>query len=86
MSLNQKYTWGDFLKAHPEYKQKKIKRTSKEGQKAFDAAYKQHVKEYLKDRLAKVDECLKKRKGANDGVTAKLERSRDRAKMLQKNI
>lgn len=86
MSLNQKYTWGDFLKAHPEYKQKKIKRTSKEGQKAFEAAYKQHAKEYLKGRLAKIDDCLKKKKDATSAATARLERARERTKMLQKNI
>lgn len=55
MSLNKKYTWADFLKEHPEYKEKKIKRTSKEGQKAFDAAFKQKSKDYLKDRLASID-------------------------------
>lgn len=55
MSLNKKYTWKDFLKEHPEHKEKKTKRTSKDGQKAFEAAYKQHIKEYLKGRLAKID-------------------------------
>jgi hypothetical protein len=55
MSLNKKYTWGDFLKEHPEYKEKKIKRTSKEGQKAFEAAFKQQAKDYLKNRLEKID-------------------------------
>lgn len=55
MALNQKYTWKDFLKEHPEYKEKKIKRTSKEAVKAFESAYKQHVKEYLKDRIVKID-------------------------------
>ena len=53
--MNQKYAWKDFLKDHPEYKEKKIKRTSKEAIKAFEAASKQHLKEYLKDRLTKID-------------------------------
>lgn len=55
MSLNQKYTWKDFLRDHPEHKEKKTKRTSKEGQKAFEAAYKNHAKEFLKSRLAGID-------------------------------
>lgn len=86
MSLNQKYTWAQFLKDNPEYKEKKIKRTSKEGIKAFEAAYKQHIKEYLKDRMAKIDkqkELLKKGKGAS---IARLDRARERTKSLQKSI
>lgn len=55
MSMNQKYTWNDFLKDNPEYRQKKIKRTSKEAVKAFESAYKQHLKEFLKARLEKIE-------------------------------
>ena len=38
MSVNQKYTWHDFLKEHPEHKEKSTKRTSPEGKKAFESA------------------------------------------------
>lgn len=50
MSLAQKYTWGDFLKAHPEAKKKALKRTSAEGKKAFEAAFKEFAKGYLKEK------------------------------------
>lgn len=52
MALADKYTWGDFLKAHPDLKKKKIKRTSPEGEKAFKAAFKTFAKEFLKHRVA----------------------------------
>jgi len=72
MSLNKKYTWADFLKEHPEHKEKKIKRTSKEGQKAFEAAFKQHSKNFLKDRLSKIENEKKraseKRKSLNKNL------------------
>ncbi len=50
MSLNQKYTWHDFLKDNPDLKKSGIKRTSKEGTKAFESAYNKRVKEVLKSR------------------------------------
>lgn len=52
MSLASKYTWGDFLKAYPDHKKKKIKRTSPEGEKVFKAAFKTFAKEFLKSRAA----------------------------------
>ncbi len=52
MSLNQKYTWLDFLKEHPEHREKGMKRTSSEGKKAFESAFKTHAKQYL-DKLEK---------------------------------
>ena len=71
MSLNQKYTWADFLKGHPEHKEKKTKRTSSEGKKAFETAYKKFIKNYLEERqtqlkrmdakaIAQRDEFIKK--------------------------
>ena len=63
MSLNQKYTWNDFLKGNPEHKEKKTKRTSSEGKKAFEAAYKKFIKEYLAERqkmLARMQERIAK--------------------------
>lgn len=50
MSLNQKYTWADFLKEYPEHKEKNTKRTSSEGKKAFESAYKKFIKSYLEER------------------------------------
>ena len=60
MSLNQKYTWADFLKEHPEHKEKGTKRTSSEGKKAFESAYKTHIKKYLVDRTEKTDKLITK--------------------------
>lgn len=65
MSLTQKYTWRVFLKEHPEHKEKKTKRTSSEGKKAFEAAYKVFIKKYLaerSERLGKeIERATKKR-------------------------
>lgn len=60
MALNQKYTWADFLKAHPEHKAKPLKRTSDEGKKLFEAAFKKHIKEYLKERTQKIEKQAKR--------------------------
>lgn len=60
MALNQKYTWADFLKAHPEHKEKPLKRTSDEGKKLFEAAFKKHIKEYLKERSTKIEKQAKR--------------------------
>lgn len=67
MSLNQKYTWKDFLREHPEHKEKKTKRTSSEGKKAFEAAFKAYIKKYLAaqverfgKQIAKAEEGSKK--------------------------
>ena len=54
MSLAQHFTWGDFLKKNPEFKKKKLKRTSPEGEKAFKAAFKEFAKDFLKKREAKI--------------------------------
>lgn len=54
MSLAHQFTWGNFLKKHPEFKKKKVKRTSPEGEKAFKAAFKDFAKSFLKDREAKI--------------------------------
>lgn len=53
MSLNQKYTWNDFLKENPDFKGKK--RTSPAAKKAFEAACKTKIKEILKDRLVWIE-------------------------------
>lgn len=52
MALKDKFTWNDFLKQNPEFKEKKVKRTSPEGEKAFNVAFKNFAKEHLKAREA----------------------------------
>jgi len=58
MSLNQRYTWHDFLKEYPEHKEKGTKRTSPEGKKAFETAYKTHIKKYLSKRMERVEKLV----------------------------
>jgi len=55
MSLNQKYTWHDFLRENPEHKEKGTKRTSNEGKKAFESAFKAHCKKFLEDQQKRYD-------------------------------
>lgn len=76
MSLNQKYTWQDFLKAHPEHKEKKTKRTSAEGKKAFDAAYKAFIKKYLAERIERLGKDIERSKKRRDDKVAKLKELR----------
>lgn len=79
MSLHQKYTWHDFLKEHPE--KKGVKRTSSEGQKAFDAAYKKFAKAYLKGRLEELAAAQKK-----SPHSRRLAKTVERTKTLAKNV
>ncbi len=67
MSLNQKYTWNDFLRDNPEMKEKGIKRTSSEGKKAFEAAYKKAIKDYLGKRAERCDTEIAKATKRRDG-------------------
>jgi uncharacterized protein YicC (UPF0701 family) len=88
MSLNQKYTWKDFLKANPNFKAKAVKRSSDEAQKAFDAAYKKHIKDYLKTRQTEQEKTLKKITGERDALVKKLKGSKKPAKnrLLQTKV
>lgn len=74
MSLNQKFTWKDFLKENPQVKGKELKRTSPEGKKAFDAAYKAKIKDVLKDRLAWIEKevvrVIEKKKSSITAIKA----------------
>lgn len=72
MSLNQKYTWQDFLKDHPDHKEKKTKRTSPEGKKAFETAYKAFIKKYLAERAEKMAKGLEKAKKRREEYTLKV--------------
>jgi hypothetical protein len=84
MSLNQKYTWRDFLREHPEHKEKKTKRTSPEGKKAFEAAFKAYVKKYLTAELPKKLEALEarigKRRAAENTTVRELRKAKKFAK------
>ena len=91
MALNQKYTWHDFLKEHPEFREKQLKRTSPEGKKAFEAAYKAFVKKYLADRstkLAKAIERATKRRDERIGKLRELRKAKKhpKAKLAQKKV
>jgi len=72
MSLNKKYTWHDFLKEFPEHKEKALKRTSAEGKKAFEAAYKKHIKGYLTKRAEIIEGDAKRAKTKLDDLVTKV--------------
>lgn len=72
MSMNQKYTWHDFLRENPEHKEKKTKRTSSEGKKAFEAAFKAYLKKYFDGQQERYDKHMAK--------------ATDRAKNLQGKV
>lgn len=76
MSLTQKYTWHDFLKEHPEFKEKKLKRTSSEGKKAFEAAFKAFAKKYLAERAEKITRDLSRATKLRDEYVVKLKELR----------
>lgn len=76
MSLNQKYTWGDFLRENPDFKGKRIKRTSPEGKKAFEAAYKAKIKDILKDRLAWIAKDEARATGQRDKLVADMKEAK----------
>lgn len=78
MSLNQKYTWKDFLKDNPVMQEKGIKRTSSEGEKAFKAAFKTKVKEYLSNKDQFIDKVIEKANGKRKAIIEKV-------KTIQKN-
>lgn len=67
MAIKDKFTWADFLKTNSDAKEKKLKRTSPEGKKAFEKAYKEFAKNHLKTReeqlAAESDRAGKNRAG-----------------------
>jgi hypothetical protein len=72
MSLNQKYTWHDFLRENPEHKEKGTKRTSSEGKKAFESAFKAYCKKFLEDQQNRYDK--------------QGEKATERAKVLSRKV
>jgi len=91
MSLSQKYTWKDFLKEHPEHKEKNLKRTSAEGKKAFESAYKSFIKKYLSERAEKLTKEISRQTKLRDEEVARLRELRKakkkvKAKASQKKV
>ncbi|MBI2346791.1 MAG: hypothetical protein HYV03_07955 [Deltaproteobacteria bacterium] len=88
MSMGQKYTWADFLKDHPELKTKGVKRTSKEGKKAFEEAYKTALKSHLKGLSAKLEREGKKATARRTALTTMLKADKGTvvAKVLQQRV
>ena len=88
MSLNQKYTWKDFLKENPQLKEKDVKRTSAEGKKAFEAAFKAKMKDVLKDRLVWIETEQKRATEKRDGTVVKMKatKKKTKRKVVQKEV
>lgn len=74
MALNQKYSWADFLHDHPD--EKGLKRTSPEGKKAFESAYKAYLKEYLKRRLGRLQQQQKVATDVRNELVAMLKETK----------
>jgi hypothetical protein len=91
MSLEQKYTWYDFLKEHPELREKKIKRTSADGKKAFAAASKAFAKKYLAERAERLTRDIARATKLRDEYVVKLRELRKgkkhvKAKLVQERV
>ncbi|MBI4237272.1 MAG: hypothetical protein HY696_02490 [Deltaproteobacteria bacterium] len=77
MAIHDKYTWADFLKANPD--KKGVKRTSPEGAKAFQQAYKAFIQTYLKQRLDRLGRQQTKTTGVRDALVGKLKATKKAA-------
>ena len=86
MALNQQYTWQDFLKEYPEHKEKGTKRTSSEGKKAFESAYKAYIKTYLSERTVKADKLVEKAKVKRTGLITKSKALKEAKSTKKLNI
>ena len=86
MSMNQKYTWHDFLREHPEHREKKTKRTSSEGKKAFEAAYKANLKKYLEEQQKRYDTQAVKAGERAKALSAKVSELRKAKRLAQAKI
>lgn len=85
MALNEKYTWADFLKENPG---KKLKRTSPEGKKAFEAAFNAKIKAYLKTRTTKIEKAQQKATAKRDTLVVALKATKKpfKAKRVQARV
>ena len=88
MSLNQKCLRSHYLRIAHALKAKKVKRTSNEGKKAFEAAYKAKIKDLLKDRLGWIEKEAKRVTEAKTELVANLKAAKKtgRKKTTQKKI
>ena len=91
MSLASHFTWGDFLKKHPDFKKKDVKRNSPEGEKAFKAAFKEFAKDFLKKRETQIKKDTDKATKAKEALVTRLKAIDGRkwylkAKKLNKRI
>lgn len=83
MSLNQQYTWKDFLKEHPEHKEKGLKRTSSEGKKAFESAFKAHAKKHLEGRVAHYEKSIETAKKLRTELVSKVKIANEAEKKIR---
>ena len=74
MALKDQYTWKDFLAQNPDLKKKGIKRTSAEGKKAFEAAFKATIKNYLKERETRATKFIDKMTETKKALVAELKK------------
>lgn len=88
MSIHQKYTWTGFLKTNPEWKKKGVKRTSKEGKKAFEDAFATHATTHLKRLTAKLELEVKRATARRDVWVGRLKAAKKSpvAKVLQTRV
>ena len=83
MSIKQQYTWQAFLKEFPEHKTKKTKRTSAEGKKAFEAAYKTYIKKYLAESAKRLERELAKVTARRDQLAKQVQALRKAKKFAK---
>ncbi len=86
MALNEKYTWADFLREHPG--KKDVKRTSPEGKKAFEQAYKAFVKKYLTTQLERLERQQQRATEVRNDLVTRLKATEKHviAKRLQARV
>lgn len=87
MSLRQGYTWNEFLKEQGE-KAKEWKRTSSEGQKAFENARKAKLKTLVENRIQRYQSQKEKTQNQIGTLRGSLKglKSRQRKRSLIKKI
>lgn len=84
--MNQKYTWHDFLRENPEHREKKTKRTSSEGKKAFEVAYKANLKKFLEDQQKRYDRQAGKATERAKALSAKVSELRKAKKSAKATV
>lgn len=85
MSLRDKYTWAMFKAANPSFKNK---RTSDEGKKLFEQAFKDFTSKLLKDRAdryGKLKAKTDKKLGEKQALLKKINKKTPGTKVRQMN-